>query len=42
MNISRTFTEDIDNIKVYYIHNLKPFVRKSLKRQFKINMTKRL
>jgi hypothetical protein len=40
--MSRAFNEDIDNIKVHIIHNLKPFVRKSLKRQFKLNITKRL
>ncbi len=42
MNISRTFTENFDNIKFHYIHYLKPFVRKSLRRQFKINISKRL
>ncbi len=40
--MSRSFSEDIDNIKVYLIHHLKPFVRKSLRRQFKLNITKRL
>ncbi len=40
--MSNTFIEDINNIKVNIIHNLKPFVRKSLKRQFKLNITKRL
>ncbi len=40
--MSRSFSEDIDNIKVHLIYHLKPFVRKSLRRQFKLNITKRL
>lgn len=34
--------EDIENIRAHLYHNLRPLVRKSSKRQFKLNVTTRL
>ena len=40
--MNRAFSEDIENIRVHLIHNLRPFIRKSLKCQFKLNISRRL
>jgi hypothetical protein len=36
------FKEDMQNIKMHLYSNLKPYNKKSLKRQFKVNISQRL
>ncbi len=35
------YSEDIENIKLNIYYGLRPFIRKSLKRQFKVNISRR-
>lgn len=33
------FSEDVENLRVHVYHNLRPFVRRSVKSQFKLNIS---
>ena len=35
------YSEDIENIKMHIYNSLRPFIRRSLKRQFKVNISRR-